>query len=411
MSRKQQKLKGGRLLDNWLESYIEYTDNSEPPLAFHLWSGLSTIAGALQRKVYLKWGHSTLFPNHYIILVGPSGQSRKGEALKIAKSFLEELAIPIAANRITREGLIRFMKNSVTNFLDKSSNVMKFQSAVTCISEELAVFLGQKDVGRLAEITDWYDSGDEWTYETKNSGIDRVVGMCFNLLGGTAPDWLPSMLPQEAIGGGFTSRTFFVVEDAKRKIVADPNLTSTDQALRERLIHDLELISTLSGEYHLDEQAKEAYTKWYIKEEESARDGKPTVSDARFDGYSARRATHVKKMAMCLCASRTNDLVIEKRDFNQALKMMTDVEKKMTKVFTGIGKSRFADLTEAILEFVESKGYVSRSEVMRRFFRDVDAYSLEQIERNLDQMKAIRIVRDPEKKDTFYEYQESGLLF
>jgi len=351
----------------------------------------------------MRWGHSVIYPNHYIILVGPSGASRKGEALKIAKGFLEHLGIPMVANRITREGLIRFMKNSVTNYTDKSTNVMKFQSAVTCISEELAVFLGQRDIGRLAEVTDWYDSGDEWTYDTKNSGTDRVAGMCFNLLGGTAPDWLPSMLPQEAVGGGFTSRTFFIVEEGKRKIVADPNLTIEDKELRDKLTHDLELINTISGEYKFNEAAHAMYISWYAKEEEKNKQGFSTVSDPRFDGYTARRATHLKKIAMCFAAAHSNELVLTRRDLDVALEVMEAAEKKMPKVFVGIGKARFADATESVLSFIQQRGYVSRADVLRRFFRDVDAYTLEQVEKSLEQMKSIRIVRDPEKRETFYE--------
>jgi len=33
--------------------------------------------------------------------------------------------------------------------------------------------------------------------------------MCFNLIGGTAPDWIPHIFTRENIGGGLTSRIMY----------------------------------------------------------------------------------------------------------------------------------------------------------------------------------------------------------
>lgn len=390
----RQRQPSKRKLPDWLSAYLTFTENSEPPLSFHTWTALSCISGALQRKVYMKWGHSTIYPNQYIILVGPSGQSRKGEAINIGKSLLTDVGVPTTAERVTREALIRFMKTKVTNYTDPPTRRIVFQSAVTCISEELSVFLGQREIGMLSDLTNWYDSRDEWTYETKNSGTDRVMGMCFNLLGGTAPDWLPSMLPQEAIGGGFTSRCLFVVEEHKRKVVADPNLSAEDHRLRAQLSMDLESINLLAGEMRFSPAAKQRYEEWYISEEGKYKAGKAAIIDPRFAGYSARRATHIKKIAMALSASRGDDLVISENDFARAVGLMNAVEKKMPRVFIGLGKARFAEATETVLIYIQAQGEVNRNEVLRRFYRDVDAYTLEQVEKVLVQMGMVQVMRN-----------------
>src|SRR5574337_2223176 len=81
-----------RELEDWLDSYLEYTDNSESPLSYHKWCGLSVIAGALQRHVYLRWGiGQVIYPNVYVVLVGQSGRTRKGVALGLGKDLLKEV--------------------------------------------------------------------------------------------------------------------------------------------------------------------------------------------------------------------------------------------------------------------------------------------------------------------------------
>src|SRR5258706_1089841 len=186
-----------RELSDWLNSYLEYSEETEPPKSYHIFCGLSVIAGALQRKVYLPMGFETIYPNLYIILVGPSGKTRKGVALGIAKEILSQVpGVNIAPESSSgRESTVLAMKRSLSNFEDPSDGKIKLHCSLTAFSEELSVFLGQGDIKYLANLTDWYDSKDMWTYETIGRGIDSLQGLCFNLAGGTAPDWIQSMLP------------------------------------------------------------------------------------------------------------------------------------------------------------------------------------------------------------------------
>ncbi len=93
-----------RTLSDWLDGYLEYTTNTEPPYMYHMWMGISTIASLLQRKCCLEWGTLKFYPNMYIVLVGPPGRTRKGTAMNLAKPFLHELDIKIAAENIIKTG-------------------------------------------------------------------------------------------------------------------------------------------------------------------------------------------------------------------------------------------------------------------------------------------------------------------
>lgn len=381
-----------RDLSDWITGYIEYTKSSEPPLAYHTWIAIGMIAGALQRKVRLDWGFERLYPNMYIVLVGPSGRARKGVALGIGKSILADVSgVTMTSENATREALIRAMKGAIVNFQMPSGQIM-FHCSITCFSEELSVFLGQNDIKFLASLTDWYDSKDNWTYETKGSGKDHLQGLCFNLLGATAPDWLQSMLPQEAVGGGFTSRIIFVVEDKKGKTVPKPVLSENEARLRNSLIADLNRINNLTGEFKFDAAGEEAYVEWYKQHDKDLDAGKYPVEDSRFAGYAERRATHIRKLMMIMSVSRGDDMLLTKDDFNRANKLLRSAELKMSKTFGGLGNAKYANVTEKVMDYIRGmKNPVSRRDVMSKFYRDVDGATMRIIEEVMEQTGFVTI--------------------
>jgi len=367
------------------------------------------ISAVLQRRVHIKWGYELIYPNMYVVLVGPSGRSRKGTAMNIGKDILKDIGgISVASESITREALIRKMNDSITSYTDPTTRMIRFHCALTAISPELSVFLGQNDVKFLADLTDWYDSADEWTYETKNVGTDKLQGICFNLLGATAPDWFSSILPQEAVGGGFTSRIIFVVEDKKKQTVADHMPTEEELAMKKLLIKDLEKISTITGQYELTVDAKDRYIAWYEEQDKLMDKGEFPIEDRRFAGYCERRATHVRKLSMAVAASQRQETIVELADMERSMELFKTIEKNMHKTFSGLGSSPYSLATERILAFIEQKREVTRSEVMRQFYRDVDTPTLKLIEDAMEYMKTVRIVRDIENREVIYKYLGKG---
>jgi Protein of unknown function (DUF3987) len=381
-----------RELSDWLTGYIRYTESSEPPLAYHTWIGIGMIAGVLQRKVMLNWGFERIYPNMYIILVGPSGRARKGVALGIGKSILAEVSgITMTSENATREALIRAMKGAITNFQMPDGKIL-MHCSITCFSEELSVFLGQGDIKFLASLTDWYDSKDNWTYETKGSGKDHLQGLCFNLLGATAPDWLQSMLPQEAVGGGFTSRVIFVVEDKKGKTVPKPKNTNEEIQLKNALIVDLNRINNLTGEFKFDPEGEAAYIAWYIEHDRQLDSGKYPVEDSRFNGYAERRATHIRKLMMIMSVSRGDDMLLTRQDFDRAHKLLKSTELKMARTFGGLGGAKYANATEKVMDYIRGMhAPVSRRDVMAKFYRDVDGATMRIIEEVMEQTGFVTI--------------------
>lgn len=396
-----------RELSDWLTKYIEYTENSESPISYHTWCGLSVIAGALQRRVYLKWGLGRIiYPNLYVVLVGPSGRTRKGVAIGIAKEFLKKIPnVTVTPESSSgRQAMIMAMKRAIVNFQDPSDGKIKFHCSVTAFSEELSVFLGQGDIAYLSNLTDWYDSKDDWEYETVGRGKDSLQGLCLNLLGGTAPDWIQSMIPHEALGGGFTSRIIFVVEEVKRKIIPKYIPTDEELAVQEILQSDIERISQLAGEITFDEDAEKLYIDWYIDQDKKLSAGQPAVPDTRFAGYCERRATHLQKLMILCSASRSDELKIRAADFHRALSLLHMAELQMPKTFGGLGKSRMSDESDVIINYIKQVRVTTRKLLMQKFYRDIDPNTLAQVEALMTQMGVVKIKLIPEQADKQYTW-------
>ena len=76
---------------NWIQEYVAQQQNSEAPDEFHLWTAVSTVAGALGRKVWFDMGNHLVVPNFYIVFVSPPGIVQKSTTIGAGKRLLKQL--------------------------------------------------------------------------------------------------------------------------------------------------------------------------------------------------------------------------------------------------------------------------------------------------------------------------------
>jgi hypothetical protein len=307
--------------------------------------------------------------------------------------LLREMGIKIAAESITREALIRELKQSNDTQVDVTSGDMFLHASLTIFSQELTVFLGYNNQALMSDLTDWFDCRDSWTYRTKNMGTDEIIGVWVNLIGATTPELLQTTLPTDAIGGGLTSRMIFVFEQKKGKIVPNPFLTKEDLEVYQDLIRDLERICMMSGEFQVTEDFIERYIEWYIDYSTSD----PPFEDYRFAGYLERRPTHLLKLCMIVSASHTSSRVINRVDFERALMILELTERRMPLTFAGVGKSNTADVMQRVIAVVSASGTIEFSELLRRFYQDIDKFILEKMVDTLRSMGKVEVVREGDK--------------
>lgn len=382
-----------RNLPNWLDGFMLLTENSEPPILFRKWTAIATVAAALQRKVKVDIGISlTFYPNFYIVLVGPSATG-KGTAMKYASDLIDQVpSIHLSAQATSLQALIRRMKETNLTDIDIETGDQIYHSSLTVFSNEFTVFLGYQNRELIASLCDWYDCPSRWTYDTISRDKEMIIGCWVNLLAGTTPDSIQEAFPSAAIGAGLTSRIIFVNEEKRNKLVIFPSTTQKEIDLQQHLIHDLEQISLMSGNFHFTQDAMDSYSDWCHQA-----DSDPPFHDAKFDGYCGRRRNHLLSLAMIYSASKSDSLVINKDDIEQSIYLLHEVEIKMSTVFRGIGKSDISALINDAIIFIENSltDQIPVWQFARKFEGNLDKLMMDRVLTTLEASNYIKIVRRP----------------
>ena len=209
---------------DWLKAYLKYAEATEAPQHMHFWSGVSAVAGALRRKVWIDQAYFKWYPNFYIVLVAPPGIVSKSTTVGIAMDLLRKVpGIHFGPDVVTWQSLVeRFA--SITEAFEYQSEYHPM-SAMTLESSEFGNLLDPQDKGMIDLMVALWD-GKQGGFEksTKSSGNDVVENPWINLIACTTPSWINGNFPEYMIGGGFTSRTIFVYADQKAKFIAYPGL-------------------------------------------------------------------------------------------------------------------------------------------------------------------------------------------
>ena len=352
MSSSDGKPSTSRALSNWTMSYNQYTSETESPSQFHLWVGLSVLASAVRKNIWIDQGIYLLYPNMFVVLVGPPGKVGKSTSLRMGRNILEGVDdIQWSADSLTREELIRAMAKAGLN---------RSQSALTAFSTELSSLIEPSGTKMIQFLTDIYDSDTKWKYSTKHSGRDFIENPVLNILGATTPSWIAEGLPVNVLDHGFTARVVFVYGDAPNTLQPFPSTPANN--LVQDLISDLEHISLLEGPMAWGQGSKKMYSEMY-------HDLASTIpDDYRVEGFHNRKKIHILKVAMLLSISESDDMVLRMQDLSVAWEMIKDVEVDMGKTFSAVGKNENATNTERIIARIYKDVSLTSTQIHQEFF-------------------------------------------
>lgn len=357
-----------RKLENWLQKYMEYSSFSEAPDKFHFWTGVSTIAGALRRRVWIDQAYFQWTPNFYIIFVAPPGIVSKSTTLSIGMRLLKQIpGIHFGPDAVTWQALTEALANSTEEVL-MPDELYHPMSCITIASSEFGTFLNPKDREMVDVLVSLWDGQlGVWEKRTKTQGSDQIANPWINIAACTTPSWIAGNFPDYMIGGGFTSRCVFVYADYKRKYVPYParEVPAEFKQMEKALVHDLEIISTLAGEFILSEDATAFGEKWY-KDHYTGNNAQ--LNNSRFAGYIARKQTHIHKLAMVLSVADGNSLVIQQKHLEAAAEIVTTLESDMPRVFSQIGLVGITKHADEVLQLLRSFKKLERRTLVQHTF-------------------------------------------
>jgi hypothetical protein len=345
---------------------------SENPTTYNLWCGISVIASTMKRNAFI-WYHSVkVFPNQYIILIGPPGIG-KGSAIIPATNLAKEAGtVNYLSDSITAEKIIeRIADGYIHPVIAQQGGAVIGALAVkehtACLlAEELPVLLRSSDWMHEFLCAIW--SKYEYDYQTKNKSSKFIKDMCVSILGGCVPDYIRKLTKDTMapVTGGFTARCIFVYATKKSQLLTEhfgsPN--GSRSQLEHELIEDLKHISRLQGEVFLTDEAKILWHSMYSSYAGGANSNSDFESDALIN-FKSRVPSHVLKCALALCFSEGDTFRINERQLSDAIKLVEDVRDNVDVTFRAVGESPLAVGQERIMKFIESRGITSYKEILK----------------------------------------------
>lgn len=285
--------------NGWLRKYYQYVKDTELCPRFAVFSALSMLGALINNRV--SWTRveglfAPIYPNPWVILIGPAGRGHKTSALNLVTYFLQELPRAqrprILSEKITPEALV----TALTVPESKGAAHLQNRDATGLVlASELAVFLGkqQYNLGMITILTRLYDCPKEWSSDTIKRGLLPLRNVCLSVLAGTAPKWFTTMLPDEAFTGGPMSRFNLVILPKEYHIkiwMPDP----PPPKLRTRIVDGLKTFVELEGKVVLTPAANKWATEWYEKTPT------PSDEDELLDAYYSRKPEHIIRLAILL---------------------------------------------------------------------------------------------------------------
>lgn len=382
-----------RLLHNWVESYVEYTQHTEAPEHFHKWTAIATIGGALRRKVWIDGGFYKWTPNFFIFLVAPAGIANKSTTVSIGMDLLREVpGIKFGPASVTWQALVERMAESVEAFPLPNGEYMPM-SAITVEASELGTFFNPRNQEMVNVLVDLWDGKQGvWDKLTKLDS-NSIENPWINIIGCTTPSWIAENITDYFSGGGMASRSIFVYADKKRRLVAYPQLVIPPDFAerRAKLVHDLAAISELVGAFSISKNAYEWGTAWY---EHHYKNQHPILTGEKFAGYLARRQVHMHKLAMVLSASRGSSLIISEKDLQQADVELSHIELTMPEIYGVVNREREVTLALDVLDYMRNTRKAPKQTVYRHFLRVMTAETFDLILRSLLQAGMVSLTQE-----------------
>lgn len=373
---------------NWIDAYMQYTEDTESPDIYNKWVALSMLSTAIQKKIVLHVGRLRIHPNIYVVLVGPPG-SRKSQAIDYGKELLKPLTkVKTNPSKCTTELLINRIANSKQREMINGKDTV--HTSFSIISDEFETFLGYKgkNDGMIGFLTDIFSGGNpNFEYETISRGKDTLENPYISLLAATTPSSLSNSLPLGAVGGGLTSRILFPTARHKKGTIAFPSDMSN---MKESLVHDLNLINRMTGEIKFSDEAKERWIHYYEKDPETHDASRRICTNPLFNYWYERRFLFIQKLAIISAVSRGEHKELAWSDIEYAMHLLGEVERGMDYAFSGVGESPLARKTSLVRDYVEEQKFLTESDILSVFWSDMPKRDLIEV---IDTLEGIGLVR------------------
>ena len=312
---------------SWIDAFCDYTEGMGAPLIFRRWSAICAMAGALERKTWVRSRGSDLYPNLYTVLVGAPGVGKTASLSTTERLWRSLPDHCVAPTSLTKAALIDALTDAKRRIIRPGLTppYVEFNSLLV-LAGELGVLLPQYDYDFMNTLTAIYD-GYEYAERRRTKDLKITIpAPQLNILGATTPSSLNNFLPEGAWDQGFLSRTILIYSG--EKILAPLfDEIGRDEDLYKSLLADLKLIGNLFGRFEFTPEAGSAISNWHQA------GGPPAPDHPKLTHYVTRRTAHLLKLCMVASVDTGSGLTITLPHYQTALGWLLEAEEHMPDIF------------------------------------------------------------------------------
>lgn len=331
---------------DWIDAFISHTDSLTSPLLFRKWAAIGAVAGALERKVWVRSMSAKLYPNMYVILVAPPGVGKTEVTWRVREYWDGLKEHHLASTSVTKASLIDELAAAGRRVIthNQEEPVDGFNSLLMCINE-LGVLIPAYENEFMNTLTDLWDC-KHYSERRRSRNIEiKIDKPQLNLIAACTPSYLMHVLPEGAWDQGFLSRTMLIYSGDRqlRSLFAE---TTMDVGKHKQLKEDLIEISNLYGEINFSPEAAELMDSFHLS------GGDPKPDHPKLISYTIRRTVHLIKLCMVASVSRSSELEITVEDFQRALNWLTEAEAEMPDIFKAMSQGGAGKVMEEAWYFI-----------------------------------------------------------
>ena len=325
----------------FLTDLVYHMRGFEVPNMYVLWAGISLIGAVIKRDAWWTDGSRKIYPNTYVVLVGPAASGKSTAIDKVGKILTHpKFEVSIVSQymkyrkrikhiigKATPESLLQIMKPQPLRDekVIVGGEIIKIPdtSEIYLVSSELATFLGKQKYNStlIPTLTDFYDPHEIYEENTIARGKVTLKKLCTSILGGVTESGFRTSIPPDALSEGFLSRVIPVfcryAPPNEFPQVQTPFGSPETGELARRLAR---IAEGMTGGYSFTPGAARAYGAWYKDWKDRQRNGSEIVQK-----LEARLRDFIPKISLIIRAQRyanPQDKYITEDDVLDAIRIL-----------------------------------------------------------------------------------------
>jgi len=364
---------------NWIEKFIELTSETSSPEIFRKWAAISCLAGVLERRVWIKSMGTPLYPNMYIILVARPGIGKTEVTDRVRLIWQKIKGIHVASTNLSRASFADELNNAVVVSGKHTYN------ALNASVNELGTLMPKYSPDFMSQLTDIYNCK---SYTERKRGGNLYINIeqpFFNMLAGTQPGFLLTLIPEVAWEQGFMGRCQLIFSG--EKILR--SLFDVSPIDLGELCRNLAPVKRLRGEFGWTDKARQHVDDWHKA------GGPPRPTHPKLTNYCERRTEFLLKLIQVTTINHTGGTVVDMESVRIALDWLMEAEEEMNNIFkamTGGGDSNIINDTLHWMTQVYIRGGqkpIMRAKIIAFLTERTDAYKVKHV---LDMMEQSGII-------------------